>query len=355
MSATVNNKPEQKKGSGKLIALAVLALLLIIVVSQSIFILYEGESAIVLRFGRIESVHMESISYEVYNQLRDPGLVARHGNITIHTGTGLRFKIPFIDDVVKYTSKLIPYDSPPTEVITRDRHRLLFDNTAVWRIINPVLFFESYGTIDAAKLRINEVLYAQVRVGVGTHDSYSIISDRDTSNAMLRNMTHSVSAEFFHTGIEVLDIRIRRTDLPPETYDSIHGRMNAERHRVAAENRAEGERESLEIRSDTDRQVAFLISDAQRQAEEIRGRGDSEAARIYNEAFSRDPAFFEFYMLLETYRLTIGQGSTLVIPLDSPFAKFLLGLPPEVAQSMDLVVETAAEIDASGDANGDDD
>jgi len=346
-TSATNNKTENKKGSGKLVFVAIIVILLAIVAGNSFFLLYEGESAIVMRFGRIESVHMNEITYEVHSQL-----LARGDNITITTGTGIRFKIPFIDNVVKYTSRLIPYDSPPTEVLTRDRERLFFDNIAVWRIINPVLFYESYQTIDRAKQRINDILYAEIRVGVGTHDAYQIISVREVSNAMLTEITERVSRELFYTGIEVIDIRIRRTDLPLETFNSIHGRMNAERHRVAAENRAEGERENYRIRSETDRQVAYLITGAERTAEEIRGKGDARAAQIYNEAFSRNPQFFEFYNLLMTYRLTIGSGTTLVIPLDSPFAMYLLGVQQDLG--LPIVNSLPPPTPDDGNGNGDD-
>ena len=345
-TATNNNTPEKKKGSSKLVIVAIIVILLAIVAGNSFFLLYEGESAIVMRFGRIISVHMNEVTPEVRTQL-----VAHRDNPTINEGTGIRFKVPFIDNVVRYTARLIPYDSPPTEVLTRDRERLFFDNIAVWRIINPVEFYEAYTTISSAKQRINDILYAEIRVGVGTHDAYQIISVREVSNAMLTEITERVTSELFHTGIEVIDIRIRRTDLPPETFDSIHRRMNAERERVAAENRSEGDRENYRIRSYTDRQVTYLITAAERTAEEIRGKGDARAAQIYNEAFSRNPQFFEFYNLLETYRLTIGSGTTLVIPLDSPFAMYLLG----IQQDMGLVVEAAPPPPAQNDnGNGDD-
>jgi membrane protease subunit HflC len=150
MSGNTNNAAAKKKKSGKYIVVAIIAFILIIVIANSFFILYEDESAIVMRFGRIEGVYMREITDEVMVQLQ-----ARPENLSITEGTGLRFKIPFIDNVVRYTNRLIPYDSPPTEVLTRDRHRLFFDNTAVWRIINPVLFFESFNTIDRAKQRID--------------------------------------------------------------------------------------------------------------------------------------------------------------------------------------------------------
>jgi membrane protease subunit HflC len=174
-----------------------------------------------------------------------------------------------------------------------------------------------------------------MRISVGRLNSYVLISDRETSNQMLIDMAEAISAGFAQRGegISVHDIRIKRTDLPSETYNNIYNRMNTERYSIAALYRSQGDEILYRIISETDREVVTITSDAQRRAEEIRGTGDSEAARIYNEAYSRDPAFFEFYNLLETYKQTIGSGSTLVVPLDSPFAKYLLGVTTGAAQA----------------------
>jgi len=333
----VNTK--KKSGGMKYIVIAIIVLIIVVVLSNSIFILREDESALVQRFGRIEAVYMRDATDIVKAQL------ATRPDVSLRLGTGLKFKIPFIDNVIKYPSKLILYDSPPREVLTLDRHRLYFDNTAQWRIENPLLFYEAYNNIDGAKERIDDVLYSEMRIAVGRLNSYVIISDRETSGQMLLDMAEAVSANFVQQGIRVIDIRIKRTDLPSETYASIYNRMNTERQRVAAENRSEGDRDLLMIRSETDRRVISITSEADRRAEEIRGQGDSEAARIYNEAYGRDPEFFEFYNLLETYRQTVGGRSTLVVPLDSPFAKYLLGIAMEPEEAVILPIELPEEDD----------
>jgi len=317
------NATKKRKSKNKYIVIAVIAILLLIVISGSLFTLQEDESALVQRFGRIEAVYMREAPQSVREQI-----ASRQGVLLI-TGTGLKFKVPFIDNVIKYPAKLILYDSPPREVLTRDKARLIFDNTAQWRIDNPLLFYEAYNNINGAKERIDDVLYSEMRKSVGALDSYVIISDRETSGKMLLDMADAVSANFVQQGIQVTDIRIKRTDLPSETYNSIYNRMNTERARIAAENRSQGERDLVMIRSETDRSVVTITSQAERDAEIIRGEADSEAARIYNEAYSRDPDFFEFYNLLDTYRQTVGSGSTIVVPLDSPFAKYLLGVAKE--------------------------
>ena len=325
-------KGKAKEGKAlKRFLIIVVFILLLIFISDAYFFLEEGESALVQRFGRMEAVYMREVSDDVHRQLLES-----QPDISVHSGTGLKFKIPFIDNVIKYPSMLILYDSPPTEVLTLDRHRLYFDNTAQWRIVNPLLFYEAYNNIERAKVRLDDVLYSEMRISVGRLNSYTIISDRETSNKMLLDMADSVSKIFSEQGITVVDIRIKRTDLPSETYANIYNRMNTERQQVAAWNRSEGERELLEIRSRTDREVIRITSAAERKAEEIRGEADRAAAAIYNAAYSRDPDFFEFYNLLDTYRLTVGQRSTMVIPLDSPFAKYLLGNPIEAAAAAEL-------------------
>ena len=312
-------KETKKKRSPIRYIVILLVFVLLLAAGNSFFFLYEDESALVQRFGRIEAVYLRVASDSVIKHMET------RPQISLHIGTGLKFKLPFIDNVIKYPSKLILYDSPPQEVLTLDRHRLYFDNTAQWQIENPLLFYEAYNNIEDAKVRIDDVLYSEMRISVGRLNSYTLISDRETSGRMLIDMAEAVSRDFEEQGISVVDIRIKRTDLPSETYASIYNRMNTERARVAAENRSQGDRALLEIRSETDRSVISITSEANRKAEEIRGEGDSEAARIYNEAYNRDPEFFEFYNLLDTYRLTIGDKSTLVVPLDSPFAKYLLG------------------------------
>jgi len=344
----VRNKKKPAKQQSKLLLIGIVVLLLIIVAANSFFILREDESALVQRFGRIEAIYMREVSDVVRAQIET------RPDVSLYIGTGLKFKIPFIDNVIKYPSKLILYDSPPREVLTLDRHRLYFDNTAKWRIDNPLLFYEAYNNINGAKARIDDVLYSEMRISVGRLNSYVLISDRETSGQMLLDMAEAVSANFVQQGISVVDIRIKRTDLPSETYASIYNRMNTERQRVAAENRSEGERDLLMIRSETDRRVISITSEAERKAEEIRGEGDSEAARIYNEVYGRDPDFFEFYNLLETYRQTIGRGSTLVVPLDSPFAKYLLGINPDAFVDIPVILTDDAP-DNEADEDDDED
>lgn len=313
----------------KWIIIGAVALVVLIVGSNCFFTLEEDESALVQRFGRVQAVYVREVTDTLTAQFAEDG-----DDLPLHSGAGLKFKVPFIDNVIKYPAKLIMYDPAAREVITSDKRKLYFDNSAQWRIENPLRFYKSYNNIEGAKKRIDDVLYSRMNERVGKMLSHSLITDRELSGNMLLELTGIVNADCVKQGISVIDIRIKRTDLPSENYESIYNNMNTERQRIAAQHRSEGEEESIIIKSRTDREVITITSKANRDAEVIRGEGDSEAARIYNEAYGSNPEFFEFYNLLETYRATVGGGATMVIPLDSPFAKYLLGVPQAAASGV---------------------
>ncbi|MDR0380394.1 MAG: protease modulator HflC [Oscillospiraceae bacterium] len=295
--------------------------LLLIVSLNCFFELREGEAALIQRFGRIEAVYVKEPSQELFDQLAEDG----EAHIPVRAGTGLKWKVPFLDHVIKYPSMLLAYDTPSRQVITADKKKIYFDNNAQWRIVNPLRFYKGVSDIQNAYGRIDSYLYSYMNTHVGTMQSTTLITDKAAVGVMLDELNHTVSAACAAFGVDVFDIRIKRTDLPEENYQSIYNRMITERARMSAQYRSVGEEESLKIRSKTDREVAGITSEAARKAEILKGEGDSEAARIYNEAYSATPSFFEFYNLLDTYRLTVGASSTLVIPLSSPFAKYLLG------------------------------
>lgn len=309
-----------KKSVFKGAAIAVI-IAAIIVVSNSLFILNEDESAIVERFGRIESVYVKEASPELI------AAVQGHGDYQakIYEGTGLKFKAPFLDNCTKYSSKLMTYDTPARQVIAADKKTLYFDNNAQWKISNPMLFRISVGNIATARDRIDSVLYSLMRQKVGKLNSTTLIADKLTIEDLLMQLDKEVTNETMKFGVTVFDIRIKRTDLPQENYESIYNRMITERNRIAAQYRSEGDEQAIELKSKTDREATIIRSKAAWEAEKLKGEGDSEAARIYNAAYGKNPAFFEFYNMLETYKTTLGGGTTLVIPVDSPFAKYLLG------------------------------
>lgn len=308
------------KKSIKTILIIVAALIGVILLADGTFILNEDESAIVERFGRIESVYVKAETPALRTQIEN----LSGYRVSIHTGTGLKLKVPLIDSVVKYSSKLLTYDTPAQQVIASDKKILFFDNNAQWRIDNPLLFRISVGNVETARERIDYYMYSLIREKVGKLDSTTLISDKATIESMLLELNKQVTAETTKFGVTVLDIRIKRTDFPSENYASIYNRMITERNRIAAQYRSEGEEMAIEMRSKTDREVTVITSEAARASEILKGEGDAEAARIFNEAYGKNPDFFKFYNMLDTYRQTVGEGTTLVIPLNSEFGKYLL-------------------------------
>lgn len=301
-----------------IISIAIIAL---IVLSSSFFTVGEYEAAIVRRFGSIHTVYVASSRDDLTTELA----AGNFSGVKVDEGAGLKFKVPFVDEVIRYDTRLRIYDTPARQVIAADKKKLNFDNNAQWRITNPVLFNVSMNSISSAQQRIEDIMYSRMNQKVGKMQSHTLIADKEAVNAMLAALTSEVTKDLKGYGIEIFDIRIRRTDFPAENYDSIYNRMISERNKIAAQYRSEGEEEAIKVRSNTDKQVTIMLSEATAKAEQLRGEGDAEAARIYNEAYSKNPEFFEFYNTLETYKTTIGSNSSIILPITSPFAKYLTG------------------------------
>jgi len=289
------------------------------------FQLSENESAAVMRFGKIVSVYVKT---EAGAKNVTDGLVAENArldDIKVYYGTGLKFRLPFIDTVKKYSNMLLTYDTAPRQVITSDKKKLIFDNNAQWRIENPALFEVTMGRVEEAQKRLDDILYSMMNEKVGKMDSNTLITNKAEVEKMQNDLAAQVSLTMRAYGISVFDIRVKRTELPEENYDSVYKRMITERERIAAQFRSEGDEVALKARSETDKQVMILLSEAKKQSEILKGEGDAAAARIYNDAYGQDQDFYEFYNTLEAYKLTIKDNTKLVIPSNSPFAKYLFG------------------------------
>jgi modulator of FtsH protease HflC len=300
--------------------------LLFIAFSLCTFQVAENESAAVLRFGKIIAVYVKTPGQAQAVLADFAGVKDRLGDVRVYSGTGLKFRLPFVDNVKKYNYMLQTYDTSPRQVITADKKKLIFDNNAQWRIINPALFEITMGRTEEAQKRLDDIIYSRMNEKVGKIESNVLITDKAAVEQMQNDLASEISIMMRPYGIEVFDIRVKRTELPQENYESVYKRMITERQRIAAQYRSEGDEEALKARSDTDRQVVILLSEARKQAEILKGEGDAEAARIFNEAYGKDYAFYEFYSTLEMYKVTIGSNTRLVIPSDSAFAKFLFGI-----------------------------
>jgi modulator of FtsH protease HflC len=308
-----------------LIIIFISIFVLSIAFSLCTFTVKENESASILRLGKIVAVYVktETDQKNVIAGLKEEN--KKLDDIKVSYGTGLKFKIPFIDQVKKYSNMLLTYDTSPRQVITSDKKKLLFDNNAQWRIDNPALFEITMLRVAQAEQRLDDILYSMMNQKVGKVDSNTLITNKVEVEKIQNDLADQVTQVMKAYGITVFDIRVKRTDLPEENYDSIYKRMITERERIAAQYRSEGDEEALKARSNADKQIIILTSEAKKKAEILKGEGDAQAAKIFNNAYGKDPAFYEFYNTLETYKSTIGANTKLVIPSNSPFAKYLYG------------------------------
>ena len=284
----------------KTIIAIVSAILLIIIGSGSLFIVNEGEYKVVLRFGEAKR--------------------------TV-TSPGLNVKIPFIENVTTLPKYQMTYESVPTQILTKDKKILFVDNYTVWRIENPTKFIQKLQTISGGVKRIDEAVYNAVRRKLSEINYDSIISENTERGNINDEITNDVAAALMRDdyGIKVVDVRIKRTDLPEGNKQSVFNRMVSDRHSMAARYLSEGDEESRKITSKADRTVKELIAQAEAEAKKIIASGEGEAAKIYNDAYGKDPEFYNLYRTLESYIVTLKNDPVIMIPIESPYAKILLG------------------------------
>ena len=235
---------------------------------------------------------------------------------------GLNFKLPAPIQVANvFEKRLLEYDVPPEEILSRDKKSLIIDNYVRWRIVDPLLFLQTVKAIPTAKTRLDDIVYSELRQELGTHDMVEIITEN--RELIMEKVTVASNEETSKYGIEVIDVRIRRVDLPRENEASIYARMEAERKRQANKFRSEGEEEAQKIRAATDRDKTVILAEAYKKAQKIRGEGEAQALDIYATSFSKDPDFYDFLKTLETYEKVIDKKTTLVLPGDSKLFKAL--------------------------------
>jgi len=280
------------------IAFAAIAVIAAIVASSALFTVHQTEQALVLQVG-------------------EPRAVV--------TTPGLHAKLPWPFQNVLYLDKRVLFlDLPAEEVIAQDRKRLVVDAYARWRITDPLRFYQSLSNEDVANVRLQPILGSNVRRILGSQNFAAVLSaERDR---LMRNIRDGMNAESKNFGIQVVDVRIRRTDLPQQNSDAIYRRMTQERVREANEYRAQGEQISQEIRSKADRDATVIVAEATRQSEVTRGQGDAEKNRIFAQAFNQDPEFFAFYRSMGAYQNSMkGDNTTVIISPDSDFFRYFGG------------------------------
>mgnify|MGYP001187166327 CR=1 FL=1 len=276
--------------------LSVLLPVLALVGFSSIFIVDETEQVVILQLGKpVKTV----------------------------TNPGLNFKLPFpLQEKITFDDRLLEYDSPPEEILSKDKKSLIVDNYVRWKIVDPLQFLKTVQAVPTAKSRMDDIVYSELRRELGTHDMVEIITEN--REEIMDIVTRQSNLATLAYGISVVDVRIRRVDLPAENEESIYARMEAERKRQANKFRSEGEEEAQKIRAATDRDKTIILADAYKEAEKIRGEGDAKAVQVYAKSYSADPKFYEFVRTLDAYKKVVDDKTTLVLPSDSKLFKLLM-------------------------------
>ena len=261
---------------------------------QSIFIVQEINQAIVLQFG-------------------DPKKIV--------TKSGLNFKLPFIQNVAYLDKRVLNLDNPPEEVIAADQKRLIVDAIARFKIVDPLKFYISVGNERVARQRLATIINSRIRGVLGKQELATLLSkDRAKQMSIIQN---DVNTEAKNFGIEIVDVRIKRADLPQANSEAIYARMQTERQREAKEFRAQGAEIATRIKSTADKEVTVILANAKKKSEIMKGEGDGQRNKIFADAFGKDPQFFSFYRAMQSYeKALIGGDTSLILSPDSDFFKF---------------------------------
>jgi membrane protease subunit HflC len=290
-------------GKLNLVLLAILAIL--ILATQSLFIVSETNQAIVTQLG------------EYRYTANAPGIYA---------------KTPFVQDVSYMDRRLLSTDALAQEYLTLDKKRLRVDHVTRWRIVDPLLFFVTVRTESGARARLDDVVFSELRRELATVPFDQVIAER--REQIMEAVTANAAEQAKSFGIQVEDVRIKRADLPKEVQNSVFERMKAERSREANRYRAEGEEQSAQIRATADRERTVILAEAYQEAQRLRGTGEAEAIAVYARALQNDPEFYSFSRRLESYGKILREGDTLVLPSDSDLFAYLTNNTPSSAPAV---------------------
>ncbi|MEO5362884.1 MAG: protease modulator HflC [Magnetococcus sp. DMHC-8] len=271
----------------------VLILATLVLISQAVFTVHQVEQVLIVQLGK------------PIRPLTEPGL---------------HFKIPFIQDTFSFERRLLIFDQDPQEVLSSDKKNLKVDNYALWRIVDPLKYFQTVRHEEGATSRLSDIIYSNIREVLGQYTMMEIVAgSRADLVTRIRDQANQQAAQY---GIEIVDVRIQRTDLPLENSKAVFRRMQTERERQAKTYRAQGEEEAVKIRSQAAREREVLLANAYKEAQELRGQGDADATRIYAEAYRRDPEFFEFKRMLDAYEKVFAKETTIILE-PSGFFRYL--------------------------------
>ena len=279
---------------GFLAFLVILIGLAAVTVYFSAYIVHQTEQALVLRFGEPKRV------------VKDPGL---------------KWRWPVIDQVEIYDKRILDLDTAPQEAIAKDQKRLVVDAFARYKIVDPLKFYQTLRYQDGVRSRLGPIIESSLRQVLGSATFVDIV--RDKREELMKRIARQVNQEGEEFGLQVIDVRMKRADLPEQNSKAVFDRMRAERQREAAEFRAEGAAAANRIKATADRQATVIKAEASRKGEETRGQGDAERNRIYADAYTRDPGFFEFYRSMQAYEKGLNSNDTrLLMSPDSEFFKY---------------------------------
>ncbi len=276
-------------------SLLVIIVLGLIIFFTTVFTVDEREQVVILQFG-------------------DP--------VRTITEPGLHFKLPVpFQSAITFDNRLLEYDVAPEEVLSKDKKTIIIDNYVRWRIKDPLMFLKTVQAIPNAVTRLDDIVYSELRQELGKHNMTEIITE--TREEIMETVTRASDKSTDEYGIEVVDVRIKRVDLPRENEMSIYARMDAERKRQANKFRSEGSEEAQKIRASTEKEKTIILANAYKESQEIRGEGEARALEIYANAYNKDVDFYEFMRTLEAYKKIIDNKTTLVLPADSKLFKVL--------------------------------
>ncbi len=272
----------------------VLVVILLIVGGQTVFIVGEWEQAIVIQLGKFKRA------------IQEPGL---------------NWKIPFIQQAITLERRILASDAEPAEYLTKDKKRVVVDHVTRWKIAEPLLFYKTVRDEAGARARLDEIVFSELRAELANREFASIIaSEREPAMEAVASRASDKATEF---GIDVVDVRVKRADLPNEVQESVYARMRAERQRISKRYRSEGAEESAKITAPTDKETTIILAKAYEESQRRRGEGDAEATAIYGKAYGADPEFYSFVRSLDAYDKFLGQKSTILLSQDSRLLRYL--------------------------------
>ncbi|MDD3335278.1 MAG: protease modulator HflC [Eubacteriales bacterium] len=318
-------KRKQRSLTGKLILIGVIVIIALILLSQSLFVVGEAEQCVVSRFGVIQSIILNE-----HNQFHDEfadnlvGELTTSGSVKILRGSGLHFKMPFVDTVQTYSSRLFTYVSDSEVVNTSEKKQYYVTTYAQWYIADPALFSLKLGSMTSAENQLDNLIHPVIVQAINRLSAENFVSNKEALNDALAQGLRTINGDMAVRGIEVKDIQVNRTILPSANIETTYARMQADRAKVAQQTRSEGQEEYQKAVSSTDLEARKIQADAVSEAGAIRGDGEASALEIYANAYSVDTEFYSYWRSLQALETSLNENATLVLDQNHPLWKQLL-------------------------------